>query len=95
MLCFGKYQIEELGAGTVSFPGETLEHAASGFATSCQTVLRISKPAASPVQPENSLSWVLLGGAQTLDANGRGIFVESSVSASADRDQEKQGRAAA
>jgi len=94
MLCFEKYQVEELGALTVSFPDKAVAHAASGFIASCQIVLRISKPVAYPVQPENSLSWLLVRGAQTLDSNGREIFFESSVSRSAGRDREKQGRAA-
>jgi hypothetical protein len=63
-------------------------------ATARRIVLRISKPVAYPVQPENSLSCLLLGVAQTLDSNGCEIFVESSVSMSAGRDREKQGRAA-
>jgi len=39
-----------------------------------------------------NLSWLLRGGAQPLDSNGREIFAESALSMPAGRDQEKQGR---
>lgn len=42
-----------------------------------------------------NLSWLLAGGAHALDSNGSEIFAEDALLMRADRDQEKQVRAAA
>jgi len=48
MFRFGKRQVKELGAGTISFPDKTISHAASGFVV-------VARPAAIEINMDSSL----------------------------------------